>query len=99
MNSVFRLDHVSKTYRIYSRPLDRLREMLVFGTRTYHEDLEALQKTSFEVGVGTASEVRLRAGYTIADPWQGTVSIARQGRAIPVTGDVVPVPAWLWTSI
>jgi len=40
-----------------------------------------------EAGRGSANELRLRGGYTIADPWQGTVQITRQARKITVNDD------------
>jgi len=46
------LRDVSKAYRIYARPADRLKEILLRG-RTYHQDFWALREISFEVPTGT----------------------------------------------
>jgi lipopolysaccharide transport system ATP-binding protein len=46
------LRDVSKAYRIYARPTDRLKEVLLRG-RTYHQDFWALREISLEVPTGT----------------------------------------------
>lgn len=44
---------LSKMYKIYSRPADRLKEMILRGRRIYHRKFWALQNLSFEVDRGT----------------------------------------------
>src|SRR3990172_5725364 len=51
--SAIRAHHLSKVYRIYSTPKDRLREYLVRGKRKYHQEFWALRDVSFEVGRGS----------------------------------------------
>lgn len=46
------LQDVSKAYRIYARPADRLKEVLLRG-RTYHQDFWALREINLEVPTGT----------------------------------------------
>lgn len=44
--------NVSKMYRMYPAPADRLREMLSFGRRALHREFWALRDISFDVGRG-----------------------------------------------
>ncbi len=44
--------NVSKMYRMYAAPSDRLKEMLFFGRRKLHRDFWALRDISFEVKRG-----------------------------------------------
>jgi ABC-type polysaccharide/polyol phosphate transport system ATPase subunit len=45
--------HLSKVYRIYSNPKDRLKEFLARGLRTYHQEFWALREASLQVPVGS----------------------------------------------
>lgn len=45
-----RADHVSKSYRLYDRPTDRLKELLL--RRPRHRDFQALSDISFELSAG-----------------------------------------------
>jgi ABC-type polysaccharide/polyol phosphate transport system ATPase subunit len=45
--------HLSKAYRIYANPKDRLKEFLSRGRRTYHQEFWALRDVSFRAGVGS----------------------------------------------
>jgi lipopolysaccharide transport system ATP-binding protein len=44
--------NVSKMYRMYAAPSDRLKEMASLGRRVYHRDFWALRDISFQVGRG-----------------------------------------------
>jgi lipopolysaccharide transport system ATP-binding protein len=44
---------VSKSYPIYSRPSDRLKELLTWNRRAYHEPFWALRDVSLEIAKGT----------------------------------------------
>ena len=44
---------LSKAYRIYANPKDRLKEALFRGRRTFHQEFWALQDVSFRAGVGS----------------------------------------------
>lgn len=43
---------VSKSYPVYERPVDRLRELATFGSMKFHEDFWALRDISFQVQKG-----------------------------------------------
>ena len=45
--------NLSKIYKIYSRPADRLKEMILRGRKLYHREFRALRNLSFEVERGT----------------------------------------------
>ncbi|MBI4463312.1 MAG: ABC transporter ATP-binding protein [Acidobacteria bacterium] len=48
-----RLRGVSKSYPIYDRPTDRLKELLSWSRRSYHRDFWALRDVSLEIPQGT----------------------------------------------
>src|SRR4051794_9720873 len=52
MNPALRVDNVSKQYRTYARPGDRLKESLTRGRLRRHKEFWALQGISFEVERG-----------------------------------------------
>ena len=53
MEPVIKVDHVSKVYKIYNDPKDRLKEALgIHKNRQYHRDYYALRDLSFQVGKG-----------------------------------------------
>ena len=45
--------NLSKMYKIYARPADRLKEMLLRGRKTYHHPFWALRNLAFEVEPAT----------------------------------------------
>lgn len=51
---VIKTDKLSKVYRLYNKPLDRLKEAIMsFGDRSkYHKDFRALEEISFEIRRG-----------------------------------------------
>jgi ABC-type polysaccharide/polyol phosphate transport system ATPase subunit len=57
MTVALRVDRISKLYRIYERPNDRLKEMLTRGYRKYHREFWALRVISFEIEVGTTTGI------------------------------------------
>ena len=50
-NLAIKVDNVTKTYKLYDRPIDRLKESL--SRRQYHRPFNALNDVSFEVEKGT----------------------------------------------
>ncbi|HEX7771065.1 MAG TPA: ABC transporter ATP-binding protein [Pyrinomonadaceae bacterium] len=52
-----RVDRVSKQYRIYDRPADRLKETLTRGRWKAHREFWALKDVSFEVEAGTTTGI------------------------------------------
>ena len=57
MSKALRVESVSKRYRIYERPNDRLREMLTRGHWKRHREFWALKEISFEIEAGTATGI------------------------------------------
>ena len=82
MNAV-EFHRVSKTYRLYASPADRLRELASFNRSPRHREFQALRDLSFEIprgqvfciigenGSGKSTSLRLMAG--IAEPTSGEV--------------------------
>jgi ABC-type polysaccharide/polyol phosphate transport system ATPase subunit len=77
-------DSVSKSYAIYDKPGDRLRELLTVGRRRFHRDFWALRELSFSIrrgevfcivgenGSGKSTALQIIAG--IMQPTSGTAS-------------------------
>jgi len=57
MSKALRVESVSKRYRIYERPNDRLREMLTRGHWKRHREFWALKEISFDIEAGTATGI------------------------------------------
>jgi ABC-type polysaccharide/polyol phosphate transport system ATPase subunit len=52
MDEIVELRNISKTYRIYERPGDRLKELATLGRRCYHKDYWALRDVSLSIRRG-----------------------------------------------
>jgi ABC-type polysaccharide/polyol phosphate transport system ATPase subunit len=57
MAKALQVEHVSKLYRIYERPNDRLKEMLTRGHWKLHREFWALHDISFEIEAGTTTGI------------------------------------------
>ena len=57
MATALRVEGVSKRYRIYDRPNDRLKEMLTRGRWKRHQEFWALKEVSFEIEAGTTTGI------------------------------------------
>src|SRR2546428_548004 len=57
MSIALRVEGVSKLYRIYDRPGDRLREMLTRGYWKRHGEFWALKDVNFEIEAGTTTGI------------------------------------------
>jgi ABC-type polysaccharide/polyol phosphate transport system ATPase subunit len=57
MAKALQVEHVSKLYRIYERPNDRLKEMLTRGHLKRHREFWALHDISFEIEAGTTTGI------------------------------------------
>ncbi|HZI48400.1 MAG TPA: ABC transporter ATP-binding protein [Pyrinomonadaceae bacterium] len=53
MATALRVENVSKQYRIYAKPVDRLKESLTRGWIKRHQEFWALKNISFEIEKGT----------------------------------------------
>ena len=51
---IISVDQVSKVYRLYDKPIDRLLESISLRKNSYHKDFYALRDISFSVGRGEA---------------------------------------------
>jgi lipopolysaccharide transport system ATP-binding protein len=54
--------NLTKTYRIFGHPGDRLKQALTLGMRRYHREFTALRGVSFDIGKGEAVAVVGRNG-------------------------------------
>ena len=91
MNAV-EFEQVSKSYAIYEKPGDRLKELLSQGRRSYHRDFLALRDLSFAIrrgevfcligenGSGKSTALQLIAG--IMRPSAGSVHVAGRVSAL-----------------
>ncbi len=80
------LQHVSKIYKTYERPRDRLLEMIYRGKKVYHKSFSALTDVSFEVPRGTTFGILGRNGSgkstvlqiiaSVLQPTSGEVSVS-----------------------
>lgn len=50
--SAIKIEHVSKIYKLYGKPSDRLKEAFCIGRRKYYQEHEALKDISLEVQKG-----------------------------------------------
>jgi lipopolysaccharide transport system ATP-binding protein len=78
-------ERVSKSYALYDRPGDRLRELLSGGRRSYHRDFRAVRDLSFSIergevfcivgenGSGKSTTLQLIAG--IMQPTSGSIRV------------------------
>jgi ABC-type polysaccharide/polyol phosphate transport system ATPase subunit len=57
MSIALRVEHVSKVYRLYARPNDRLKEMITRGRMKRHREFWALHDISFEIEAGTTTGI------------------------------------------
>ena len=59
---IIRVNNVSKTYKLYDQPIDRLKESLSFLNTKYHKEFHALNDVSFELRKGESPGVIGRNG-------------------------------------
>lgn len=84
MESVIKVEHVSKIYKIYNDPKDRFKEAMGIGKdRQYHKDYYALKDLSFTVGKGEIVGVVGRNGSG-----KSTILKILTGVLNPSSGDV-----------
>src|SRR6266481_6738028 len=85
------VENVSKNYRIYSKPSDRLKELLI-PRRQFHRDFWALKSISFKVrhgstfgvigenGSGKSTLLQIIAGTL--QPTQGSITLSGRVAAL-----------------
>ena len=86
--SSIKINHLSKQYKLYKEPIDRLKEALNIFGKKYHEDFYALKDISFEikkgetVGIigrnGSGKSTLLKIITGVVTPSAGNVNV--QGR-------------------
>lgn len=57
MHTALRVEGLAKQYRIYDRPVDRLKELLTRGRWKLHREFWALKGLSFEIDQGTTTGI------------------------------------------
>lgn len=80
------VDGVSKIYKLYEKPIDRLKESLSLTHKNYHRDFFALSDISFQVGKGetvgiigtngSGKSTILKIITGVLTPTSGTVKVA-----------------------
>lgn len=91
-NNVLEVSGISKRFKIYSNPLNILREWALFGKRMFHRDFWALRDVSFEVkegefvGIigpnGAGKSTILRVITDVLNPTSGTYE--SRGRVLSI---------------
>lgn len=61
-STVVKVQHISKTYKLYDQPIDRMKEALHPFSKKYHKEFHALNDVSFELKRGEALGVIGRNG-------------------------------------
>ena len=51
-NTAIKVNHLTKIYKLYDKPIDRLKESLHPLKKQYHKDFYALNDVSFEIEKG-----------------------------------------------
>ncbi len=54
MSDMIQIKDVVKSYKLYDKPVDRLKESISLSKKTYHKEFKALNGVSFNVGKGDA---------------------------------------------
>lgn len=80
-----KINNISKVYRLYSKPIDRLKEALSISKKNYHRNYNALNDVSFDVkkgecvgimgvnGAGKSTMLKIITG--VLNPTSGSIDI------------------------
>ena len=94
MSVALRVERVSKQYRIYERPGDRLKESLTRGRLRRHKEFWALRDIDFQIEAGTTVGIVGPNGCgksTLLQIIAGTLTPTR----LPSTWRRADAPCWL----
>ena len=80
---ILEVRNVHKTYLVYRRPVDRLKQMFAQGRRKYYDEVKALHDVSFTLGRGEALGVLGRNGAG-----KSTLLQLVAGTVTPTSGEV-----------
>lgn len=84
-NTSIKVENVTKVYNLYEKPVERLKEALLFSKKSYHSDYYALNNVSFEVkrgetfgiigtnGAGKSTLLKMITG--VAKPSDGLIAV------------------------
>lgn len=95
--TVISINHVSKVYKLFEKPMDRLKESLSLTHKNYHTDHFALEDISLEVhkgecvGIigtnGSGKSTLLKIVTGVLNPTSGNVELREES-----------VPFWNWVQ-
>ena len=95
--TVISINHVSKVYKLFEKPMDRLKESLSLTHKNYHTDHFALEDISLEVhkgecvGIigtnGSGKSTLLKIVTGVLNPTSGNVELKEES-----------VPFWNWVQ-
>ncbi|MNB79810.1 Teichoic acids export ATP-binding protein TagH [compost metagenome] len=82
---VIKAENLSKAYKLYNKPADRVKEVVSFSLKSYHTEFKALKGVSFQVGKGeclgiigkngSGKSTLLKMITGVLTPSSGTLSI------------------------
>jgi len=52
--TIIKVQNITKVYKLYNKPIDRVKESLSFSKKKYHKEFHALENVSFELKKGEA---------------------------------------------
>ncbi len=78
-NTAIKVQNISKVYKLYNKPIDRLKESLSLSKKQYHKEFYALNDVSFEIKKGETVGIigKNGAGKTLCGTafWIGSATL------------------------